>query len=200
MGYDLYWVRVPADLAARAELALAAAEEVSKRADADPQTRDAAWEAYQRAQPYYFRLGNWGMGLRCDLMLEFGMVVPSAVRPEDWPQPEQFGTTVEKVTTECLDAGGGMRKPTSPAVAAFLRARHRFLREHLAERPGIPLHKLCSNDGWVVTPADLRDALRVAPEVASYEAEDGIRKPLDRWIAWLEFLRGGGTHGGIEVW
>jgi hypothetical protein len=196
MGYDMYWVEVPPEMKAAAEVALKVAS------NATGEDAKAAWKAYDATQPYYFRLNMWGMGLWVERMAEFGMVVDSKYKQEDWPTAEQFGLTWEQVEAETYDANYERCRPTSPAVIAYVDARDAFLRERFTDQPGIPVHKFGSNDGWVVTPEEIKAALKVAPEAVLVEdsgGPDGARKPLERWLPWLEFLRGAAAHGGMEV-
>jgi hypothetical protein len=67
-----------------------------------------------------------------------------------------------------------------------------FLRAARDERPGISLHKLCSNDGWWVTAMECRTALDIW-ERAGMPAHDEFR---DDWIA---FLRQAAKNGGFRT-
>jgi hypothetical protein len=66
---------------------------------------------------------------------------------------------------------------------------------------GIPRHKFSSNDGWLVTPAQIAAALdiyrsRTAEEVAA------VMEPKDRdiWGKWIDFLDYAKDRGGFRVW
>lgn len=67
---------------------------------------------------------------------------------------------------------------------------------------GIPLMKLRSNDGWLVHPEEIREALVIndeqLPVVDSDFSEDSW--DAERWESWLMFLRGAAEHGGFKVW
>lgn len=67
---------------------------------------------------------------------------------------------------------------------------------------GIPLGKLCSNDGWLVHPEEIREALAVNDALPAPADADFGDEAWDagRWESWLKFLRGAAEHGGFEVW
>jgi hypothetical protein len=229
MGYDMYWREIPPEMKAVAEIARAEALRVAKMIDAQRKAigstwnpdwafadtsgyqptaeeqelwarREAAWDAYRKAEPYYFRLNIFGMSRCLDIMAEAGMVVDSQ-SPKPWPELETYGLSYADYEAEVYDVDYNRRPPTSPAVIAYQDVRDAHLRDRGgAERPGMPIHKFGSNNGWIVTPDEIRAALRVAPEGATYKDEQtGEVKPLPWWIRWCEFLRGGVQHGGIEV-
>ncbi|WP_213001221.1 hypothetical protein [Winogradskya consettensis] len=64
-------------------------------------------------------------------------------------------------------------------------------------RAGIPAFKLVSNDRWVITAAEIEEAL------AAYgRAPADLRARLEmepRWTAWLEWLAVARHHGGFEA-
>jgi hypothetical protein len=59
----------------------------------------------------------------------------------------------------------------------------------------IPVHKLWTNDGWLVTPEELTVALPHAPE----RAADRRQRPIPWWHQWLDYLDTASGHGGIRV-
>ena len=59
----------------------------------------------------------------------------------------------------------------------------------------IPRHKLWTNDGWLITPAELDAALSRAPTTAL----DRRQRPIPWWRQWLDYLDGARGHGGIRV-
>ena len=91
--------------------------------------------------------------------------------------------------------------PVAPTRAAYPdgAAYDLALDAYLRDRCGaavIPAHKFRSSEGWLVSPEELRAALRYAPEVGRHPATGEL---LGWWVEWVEFLRGGSTHGGIHV-
>jgi hypothetical protein len=71
----------------------------------------------------------------------------------------------------------------------------------LDEPTGIPGYKFCSNDGWLVTPAEIRVALALA-ESSGKAAK--LRKQLgedaDYWAAWIKYLQRAEQAEGFRVW
>ena len=68
---------------------------------------------------------------------------------------------------------------------------------------GIPLVKLGSNDGWLVHPEEIREALEADLKhtpVIQGDLGDPDRWDTERWESWVTFLRGALTHGGFKVW
>lgn len=67
---------------------------------------------------------------------------------------------------------------------------------------GIPLAKLSSNDGWLVHPEEIREALeadlKLAPVIQG-DLGDPDRWDLERWRQWITFLRGAADNGGFKV-
>ena len=68
-----------------------------------------------------------------------------------------------------------------------------FLRDTRDERPGIPLHKLCSNDGWWVGVVECRTALDIweragTPEVEAFRDD------------WIPFLQSAAKNGGFRTY
>ncbi|MEV4190778.1 hypothetical protein [Streptomyces toxytricini] len=105
------------------------------------------------------------------------------------PRPEDFGLTPE----DLQDPGGG-RSPE--ALAAYTAA----WRDWQAERPtGIPHYKIGEgNDGWLVTPAEIRAAL-AAFEAQPDAAKAGTMAEEPRWDEWIDYLRRAAEHGGFRV-
>lgn len=245
MGYDLYLVETPegveeATVAARKaaitanEVAKARTEEVLARkpdairpspfpTDNDPepdpellaieQERRAAWDALSEAQTDYFRLNIWGMGKCREVMDRYGMLADErpieAEFPLDSPEPyeEHFDFEGEPITDE---------------ARAYEATREQVLRARSPE-PGIGWWKLCSNDGWVVTPEECREALARAPECAKVHGpspselpgferavanllglpDHATTEPVEEiawWPEWLAFLRQAVQYGGFRVW
>lgn len=68
-----------------------------------------------------------------------------------------------------------------------------WLRDTRDERPGIPLHKLCSNDGWWVTAVECRSALDLW-ERAGEPSHEEFRDD------WIPFLQAAAKNGGFRTY
>lgn len=68
-----------------------------------------------------------------------------------------------------------------------------WLRATGDERPGIPLHKLCSNDGWWVTGAECRSALDIWERA-------GSPMPEEFRDDWIPFLQAAAKNGGFRTY
>ena len=185
MGYDMYWVEVPATVAAAHAAAAVAFQDAVDARNAGTGTQaaaQAAFDHYFASQPNYFRLNIWGMAEVRQVMARAAMSYPS--QPADYP---------DEAADEAADGD-------SPA-------RARWLRSGVQERPGIAAHKLGSNDGWVVTPLECLGALGqwqtwcgahgLSPDHTPRGA-DG--QPIDYWAGWLAWLTASASVGGFEVW
>jgi hypothetical protein len=122
---------------------------------------------------------NWDMFNLRTAMTTRGML--AAGTPPPAPDPRAFG----------------LRRPVhrpedDPATAGYWEAREDWLQAR-SPLPGISIWKLASNEGWLVTPAEIADALERAQTDAAAQAD----WPL--WDVWLRFLRGAGSHGGFRV-
>jgi len=190
MGLSMGWMEIPADVERASQTFQRVMVQVDKEyerlrrldvevddpASPDPrmialeQRYEAAWEAFERANRSGFSMGAGRMGASLALMLHAGMVV-------------------------------NVFRPIAPIRAAYPdeTAYEAALDAYLRDRCGaavIPAHKFCSSEGWLVSSQELRAALRHAPEVGRHPATGEL---LDWWVEWVEFLRGGSTHGGIHV-
>lgn len=186
----MYWrERPPADVAAYE----AASTEFSKAVAARDKLErgSAAAEAAQtivmaqmnemsEAQAYYFRLNIWGMSDTVDVMVAHGMLCqPEKPSHAEWDALPPYDN-------DHPDANGGPEHQAAHDVLA---------RAHRGECPGIPIHKFCSNDGWIVTPAEIRAALAQADRVS----EPAIAIP-EWWEDWLNWMKLAADHDGFEVY
>ncbi|MGP5523487.1 hypothetical protein ACTXM3_09335 [Glutamicibacter arilaitensis] len=66
---------------------------------------------------------------------------------------------------------------------------------------GIPLHKLGSNDGWIITQSECIEALSAWDEIDVTELDADMRKiaESDEWKDFLDYLEWAYEHRGIEV-
>lgn len=210
MGYDMYVVAPDeADVEAAKKLHDEFSEEARRR-DALPKdtaaflaAQECVTAAYQRMHSEdktYYRLNVWAMSRCRDYMQSLGMLCNP---PRDrFPEPGDFGTTWE--LAEQLDEVDYYRDNGRPdltpeqeaAAKAYNDAVAAHLAAHCGECPGIPGHKFGSNDGWLVTPAEIDAALH------AYLACDESQRHAERdnwwpeWIAWLDYAR---QHEGFTV-
>jgi hypothetical protein len=126
----------------------------------------------------YFRFNIWGMGAAREIMWRAGMLNVEAVH-SPFPKVEDFGGNYED--------------------ARFVEAVRQVTDED--HSPFIPAYKLGSNDGWLVTPKEIKTALdrtglwEAVGSVAGAETEEGP----DWWGEWIDFLRHTADHGGFRV-
>jgi len=141
----------------------------------------------------------------CRRLMADAAMTTDSLAPPDWPQPDDYGTTDDAWASEVLDVVEPYRR-YSPATAAVQAYDHAYLAHRRdgggAAGPGIPAHKLSSHDGWIITPAEIGQALQLAPDAVwrlDDPAADPTPVPFARWGPWLSFLRQATRHGGIEV-
>jgi hypothetical protein len=84
--------------------------------------------------------------------------------------------------------------PTLRHFAEALEALERHQRANY-DAQVIPVHKLWTNDGWLLTPAELTAALPRAPASAT----DRRQRPIPWWHQWLDYLDTARGHGGVRV-
>lgn len=90
------------------------------------------------------------------------------------------------------------------AARAYIDETDRVRRAHPVGGVSIPMHKFCSNDGWVVTPDEALWAL-TEYHARSQEERDAALDATgieDRryWQSWLDYLMASTRHEGFEVW
>lgn len=71
------------------------------------------------------------------------------------------------------------------------------------DAPGIPVIKLCSNDGWHVHATEIESALayyRIRDREQVRKLVKSYRFPLDYWDAWIDYLEYCAKHDGFLVW
>lgn len=68
---------------------------------------------------------------------------------------------------------------------------------------GIPVDKLCSNDGWLVTPAEIRAALAsygtLDPRDEAHILDECQVADPEYWGRWIDYLRRAADRGGFRV-
>jgi hypothetical protein len=119
---------------------------------------------------------------------------PAACPPPPIPPPHHYGaTSAEYDDWQDATARGDLIHP-SPALADYLAALDQHQRANYGAEV-IPVHKLWTNDGWLLTPDELDAALQHAPA----RALDGRQRPIPWWRQWLEYLDTARGHGGVRV-
>lgn len=187
-------------------------DDASPRYKAAQRTVDAAYELLQHEEASYFRLNIWGMSHYHAAMAELGMVYRS--RSPHFPDPATYhGNAVEDElwwgAVEHFEHGEALPEGLG---AEMVEAARRYAADCLETRRRhpdlgqvIPEHKFGSNDGWVVTPEEIRAALAVyeatpaelVNQVVGTHIGDGERR--DYWDRWIAYLRLAVSHDGFEV-
>ncbi|MBY8881370.1 hypothetical protein [Actinacidiphila acidipaludis] len=120
-------------------------------------------------------------------MIEHGLVPPM-------PDREDFGLTYHEA---CVLEG----EQLPPAVIAFRAAVQSAFDWQTDDPAGIPEHKLGhTNDGWLVTPAEIHAALAVLEgQPASAKVGTFAEKYSESWAEWCDYLTRAAAHGGFRV-
>ncbi|MGW3954618.1 hypothetical protein ACWEKM_27635 [Streptomyces sp. NPDC004752] len=167
---------------------------------------DEAYEALQTAHTSYFRLGIHGMGAFRTVMGMLGMLVTGYQTPDFPDLPDgvtwaDIDAAEEEPNPEPTD-----ELPIKAAAAVYVKERNAHLSWHPEPAPGIAVHKLGSNDGWLVTPQEIDAALAAyrthnADEVKTLLAtelgDEGDHTSY--WIEWITYLERAKTRGGFKV-
>lgn len=188
MGYDMYWVEVPDNGAAKAAAddqfnAAVAERNQFERGSAEYEAAQkkvtVAYHAMDEARPEYFRLNIWGMGSTREAMIALDMLCdPESPSRQDW---DEVNARVEALGDD-EDSDDIYRE---------------ILSNHNGECPGIPWWKLSDNSGWYVLPAEIRAALHIYLT----KRKDGAEPPeLEWWGEWIEWLNSAAEHGGFRVY
>jgi len=98
-----------------------------------------------------------------------------------------------------MDTGGMLDWDAEPPHGATGEAFSDFT---LEEPKGIPGIKFTSNDGWLVTPDEIRAALAQLEGSGNADVirEDAGEGDIDYWLAWIHYLQVAERHGGFRVW
>jgi hypothetical protein len=150
--------------------------------------------------------GDHGGGFRCftapavdrfvRIMDHLGMLDHSASKVE-WTNPDNSVGLTDEDWWALHETRSNPGTPLSPAAAEYQR-QLRLLTDHQAPNPlGIPPHKLRTNDGWLVTAAEIRAALLFHAAASThlqaplFDSEE--KRLFQEWIGWLELAapRGG---------
>ncbi|WEH18161.1 hypothetical protein [Streptomyces sp. VNUA24] len=139
----------------------------------------------------YFRFAFTALPRTLDAMKNFGMLVELPAPP--YPELSAYGLAG-------ADLRPGTKRDTSTTnrVAEF-RAAYQAVKDTSETVPtGIPRYKIDSNDGFLVTVAEITAAL------ATYDAHPGVaiaEMPVGdpTWRIWIDFLRHAQAHGGFRT-
>lgn len=156
----------------------------------------------------YFRLNIWGMRECREHMAMAGMLLEDAPRwakytaPSKMTFPELTTTTDDpddEVYDDCIQAlihhAAHHPAETDPRVGYWVGPK--MIRDVTQNHYGIAEAKLCSNDGWLVTPEECRIAL--ASHAAFVQQRPEHVFP-DWWSEWITFLERGAVNGGFRVY
>ena len=141
------------------------------------QSVDELWDtAYRLKKPGYFRLNNGGMGRYADAMHDLGMAHHSE-SVLDWAKSPDYPEDYDD---------------NQASADAYDQAMDTFTGAHgsPADKPTIPMHKFSSNDGWFVTPEEIRAALAAwdAHDLDGLDQDTHATIETEYWgefIAWL---------------
>lgn len=208
MGYDMTIVQ-ERDQAEKDAIAAARAHTQSltspyslpegEERDAAEKAWQDAWKAYDAADRSYFRLNIWGMSHCRDLMATLRMLTDEDA--PRFPTLDEFGLT--DYPEDPADYDGEKRAKAEAELTDDGRRYLAAVEAALAFEPvpvrGIPVGKFCSNDGWLVTPAQCAaalDAWHAQPDAVRARIE-GETEWWGRWIAYLTYAK---DRGGFRVY
>lgn len=192
MGYDLK-IRGEAPTVTEQEVADAklALEEIASRLDADGATKDdeywVAFDAYQRSiRPAWRKFSYTSMSGFVEVISTTGMGKYTLAPEFDLEEPDDQDP-------ENLDA-----------YADYLDEQIKWLKKSSDwdDVTGIPLHKLGTNEGWIVTQDECIQALTAWDDVDVNELSAEHRKIVEseRWADFIEFMLWASSHRGFEVY
>lgn len=163
---------------------------------------DAAMERKFKADLNYFRLNIWGMSHAREIMERLGMLVdterPASLRWPDWDYEANAHEPYDCEDDFCPEYDGP-DPLTAMSCVQWRKQQDQMLRWTPLEEQGILYGKLCSNDGWIVLPSEIKEALDAYAK-HSYEDRKAIEAEYRWWGDWLEFLRRAANEGeGFKV-
>jgi hypothetical protein len=204
LTFDFEWAELPSDLAQAKQHAWQEWQATDQQLHdptralppdqlADLQRRHrAAWKQWWYADGARYHLSDRQMTDGSTAMVRAGMA--RQVQPPPFPQPVHYGASDDDYG-DYLDATDhGDPVHPSPALADYLVALDRHQRANY-DAHVIPVHKLWTNDGWLVGPEEITAALDHAPNVAL----DRRQRPIPWWDQWLDYLDAARGHGGFRV-
>lgn len=201
MGYDMHIVQ---EKDQEEKDAIVAADAVLVALNQDPDldvtdpARNTALTAYRQANRSYFRLNNAGMSYCREAMAQLGMVTNQDMPA--FPRLEDFN--LSEYPDNPADYDGEERAAVEATLTDTEKKFRIALRTVTDYEPqpviGIPVKKLRSNDGWLVTPAQCAAAIErweavSKPDQATFEAK------FMWWGRWIAFLSYAKDRGGFHV-
>lgn len=202
MGYDMRWIEgMSPDQQAHYDAARATFYSACERRDllergasgwnAAQENVDVRYEEMMDADVAYFRLNIWGMGVARKELTEVGFFVDGRQPPAP-AMPD--GMTWDDCSCSHDD------EPFSATCP--LRGLHEALVEWTMaslglDVPGIPAWKFSSNDGWIVTPTEIRTAVAHLDETRPSWRSEIDSEYVQRFVDWII---GAADHGGFTVY
>jgi hypothetical protein len=203
LTFDFEWAELPDDIAHRKHQAWQEWEATDQRLQ-DPthppapdeqaeleQRHRAAWKQYWHADGARYHLSNRQMGDAITVMEHTGMARRVPTPP--FSKPADHGASSQEYD-DWLDASDRGDPQPSAELAEYLDALDQHQRANY-DAHVIPVHKLWTNDGWLLTPDELTAALPHAPA----SALDRRQRPIPWWAQWLDYLDTARGHGGVRV-
>lgn len=145
----------------------------------------------------YFRLNIWGMSHAVDELVRVG-VMEQAPCPE-FPQPAEFGLTewpehawddARQVWTLYERSADGWEyavvEPDAHELAFLMAVRSVEEQPRSGDCHGIPTYKVGSNDGWLVTPTEIRTGVAWADHHEGDGWRQGLTDYVCDFVAWME--------------
>lgn len=199
MGYDMYVVDETGDTVEEASLG-----------NVDWNDREAAALAVKKQDEShcYLRRNIWGMGRFRERLLDLDLLYRARGADPGWPnlpgrEYDAAGQLIHPFDDpEHWKRTDGDYEPVSEAAKAYQDQITAYLKDTRDERPGIPVHKFSSNDGWWITAAECQSFIQLweragCPDLMPVEwraedpdAEDDI----------IPFMRQAASHGGFRVY
>jgi hypothetical protein len=173
MGYDMYVVDSDGKMLDESTL------------NVDWDSTDEQWRAEEERRwesHTYLRRSMGNMSRLITALVEAGMAYSSVNPPSFPPYPgdEHFDTS-------------GDWEPVTEQARQYRKQCADTLVKTGDERPGIPIHKFSSNDGWWVTPPECRSAMQLWAREGSPMKEE-FRDDV------IPFLLKAAQNGGFRVW
>lgn len=170
MGFDLYWANEPEAVRRERGQALDDLGSVVRSFSTVDERLALANEVFRAAESTgsYFRVNNSGMRSLLMWMQLMGML-------KRLDRPKESTHSFDPVEDELRYRAGS---DTGPG--------------------GIPHYKLCSNDGWLITPAEIAGALEIFDALGDAPPDD-VAHVRQSWDDWIVFLRAAAEHGGVLV-
>ncbi|MFE9250876.1 hypothetical protein [Streptomyces sp. NPDC007088] len=168
---------------------------------------DETYEELQNTHTSCFHLNIRGMGAYRTVMHELGMLATDYQAPAYPELPE--GVTWEDIEADEDDPNPSATDwlPTAAAAAAFVKKLDAHLSWHPEHTPGIAVHKLGSNDRWLVTPQEIEAALAAYRTHSAEEVKSRLASELgdkgdttSNWIEWIAFLKRAKARDGFKVY